>query len=107
MRTLKFIIDGQIIEKDPSCDFDGIVPGTNGYLQAEFSFSKEWNGMAKVAGFMTRFQEHEPQVLDDGKTCMIPASALESKRFKIYVVGKKGNVKLTTNKVSVCQNGGK
>ena len=107
MRTLKFIVEGQIIEKDPKCDFSGLVPGTEGYLQAEFSFSPEWNGMAKVAGFIAKFQEHEPQVLEDGKTCIIPASVLANKRFKIYVVGKNENTKLVTNKIGVCQNGGK
>lgn len=106
MRTLKFNVDGQHIEKDPKCNFDGLVPGTEGYVQAEFSFSPEWKGMVKVAGFITRFQEHNPQILSDGNTCMIPASALEHKRFKIYIVGKNDTVKLTTNKVSVCQNGG-
>ena len=39
MRTLKFIVEGQIIKQDPSCDFTNLVPGTEGYLRAEFSFS--------------------------------------------------------------------
>lgn len=43
MRTLKFIVNAQKLEKDPSCDFSGIVSGTKGYLEAEFSVSKEWS----------------------------------------------------------------
>ena len=39
MRTLKFIVDGQILRQDPTCDFSNIVPGTEGYLIAEFAFS--------------------------------------------------------------------
>ena len=34
MRSLKFIVNGQIIEKDPSFDFDNLVPGSDGYLKA-------------------------------------------------------------------------
>lgn len=44
MRTLKFIITAQNVQKDPDCDFSGIVAGTEGYLQAEFLFSEEWAG---------------------------------------------------------------
>lgn len=29
MRTLSFIVDRQIIKKNPECDFDNIVPGTS------------------------------------------------------------------------------
>lgn len=28
MRTLSFIVDKQIIRKDPECDFSNLVPGT-------------------------------------------------------------------------------
>ena len=107
MRTLKFIVNSQIIERDPTGAFSGLIPGTTRYLQAEFSFSSEWNGTARVAGFASVFKEFPATILEDGKTCMIPAEALVGKRFKVYVVGKKDNLKLTTNKVEVIQNGGK
>lgn len=29
MRTLSFIIDGQIIRKNPECDFNNLIPGTS------------------------------------------------------------------------------
>jgi len=107
MRTLKFIVDDQIIKQDPNCDFENLVPGTEGYLQAEFSFSSEWNGFVKVAGFYSMMgREYEPQVLADGKTCLIPSEALERRVFKIRIIGKKGNKMLTTNKLSINQNGG-
>ena len=51
MRTLKFIVEDQIIRPDPNCDFSGLVPGTKGYLKAEFAFSKAWDEYVKVAGF--------------------------------------------------------
>lgn len=108
MRTLKFIVEDQIIKQDPNCDFSGLIPGTEGYLQAEFSFSKEWRGCAKVASFYSNLgKEYEPQLLVDGRTCMIPAEALKGRIFKIKVTGRtRTNYKIVTNKVSVNQNGG-
>ena len=107
MRTLKFIVDKQIIRQDPNCDFSDLVPGTEGYLQAEFSFSPEWSGCTKIAAFWTVFgEELPPQILKDGKTCMIPAEALERKIFKAQVLGKRNGYKIVTNKVEVKQNGG-
>lgn len=107
MRTLKFIVNDQIITKDPSCDFSGLVPGTEEYLQAHFSFSPEWKGCVKVATFYSLMgHEYPPQVLTDGATCMIPAEALKKRIFKIQVVGKRDELKILTNKVIVDQNGG-
>lgn len=108
MRTLKFIVDGMSITQDPSCDFDGLVPGSEGYLQAEFQFSKEWAGCTKVAGFYSVLgTEFPPQLLKDGKTCTIPAEALQKRQFKLMLIGKKEGMKITTNKLLVSQNGGK
>lgn len=109
MRTLKFIVDDQIITQDPNCDFSGLVPGTEGYLKAEFSFSPEWNDCVKLASFYSAMgKEYTPKVLMDGKSCIIPTEALAKKTFKVQVIGGTPyNVKLTTNKVNVVQNGGK
>lgn len=108
MRTLKFIVDDQIIKPDPECDFNSLVPGTKGYLRAEFSFSKEWSNCVKVATFFTpRGVEFSPQIIKDGRTCIIPEEILVRRIFKIQVIGKdiSGKV-MTTNKLEVCQNGG-
>lgn len=108
MRTLRFIVNEQILEADPNCDFSGIVPGTDGYLKAEFSFSPEWNGCIKVARFYSIMgREYEPQILKDGKSCMIPAEALKNRTFKIEVLGRRDSFTLTTNKVAISQDGGK
>lgn len=106
MRTLKFIVDGQIISKDPDCDFNDLVPGTTGYLKAEFAFSSEWDDTVKVASFWRNGHECPPQILKDGRSCIIPSEALTSRQFKIEVLGKNNKIKLTTNKVEVVQNGG-
>ena len=107
MRTLKFIVEDQIIRPDPNCDFSGLVPGTSGYLQAEFSFSPEWKDTVKVVGFYSLMGKSYPsQILKDGKTCIIPVEALKKKTFKLNVLGKKGDMVLTTNKVQIKQDGG-
>lgn len=108
MRTLKFIVDDQILRQDPNCDFSNLIPGTNGYLVAEFSFSKTWEGVSKVAAFYSPLgREYPPRLLADGRTCVIPFEALEKRVFTIQVIGKKGESKLTTNKLAVRQDGGK
>ena len=108
MRTLKFNVNNQLITKDPNCDFDGLVPGTAEYIQAEFLFSSEWNGYVKAVSFESLLgTEYEPQILQDGKTCMIPAEALARRSFKMRVAGKKEKSKLITNKIIIEQNGGR
>lgn len=108
MRILNFIVDKQIIKQDPNCDFGNLVPGSEGYLQARFSFSSEWNGFVKIASFYsTMGKEFEPRILKDGQTCLIPADALKREKFKVGIVGKNNhNMKMTTNLVEVKQDGG-
>lgn len=107
MRTLKFDVFGQIIEKNPICDFSNIVPGTKGYLQAEFSFSEEWNDTVRVAEFISGNKECEPKILENGTTCIIPEDALAGREFKIRVIGKRNNdYIIMTNRIMVRQDGG-
>lgn len=108
MRTLRFIVNDQILTPDPNCDLSGLVPGTSGYLQAEFRFSSEWNDCIKVAAFYSNLgTEYAPRPLKDGK-CTIPAEALERRIFTIQVQGMGPNEKkLKTNKCVIYQNGGK
>ena len=106
MRVLKFVVDGQTIKKDEQCDFSNLVPGTEGYLKVEFSFSPEWHGYVKAARFFSSMGREYPQrMLKDGKSCVVPSEALGKKVFKIQVIGKNTNSKLTTNKVAVSQDG--
>ena len=109
MKTLKVIVDDQLIRPDPNCnDFNNLVPGTEGYVRAEFIFSKEWNNTARVASFRSMLgREYPPQVLLDGRSCMIPAEALERRAFKVQIIAKRKESKLITNKLVVRQNGGK
>ena len=106
MRTLRFLVDDQKITQDPMCDFSGLVSGTEEYLKAEFSFSKEWDGFLKVAAFWSMGKEHEPQILRDGRTCTIPANALKWPTFEIGVIGKKNGCKIKTGRVKITQERG-
>lgn len=108
MKTLRFIVDDQIIREDPSCDFSGLTPGSSGYVTAKFIFSSEWRGFTKVAAFYSPLGfEYPARLLYDGETCVIPFEALKKRVFKVQVIGQKDDVKIKTNKLAVSQNGGK
>lgn len=108
MRTLRFIVDGDIIKADPSCDFSGLFPGKNPNVRAEFEFSSDWTNRVKVVAFWSVLdKEYEPQVLQDDEYCDIPKEALARTSFKIQVLGKKGKNIITTNKLAIMQTGGK
>lgn len=101
MRTLKFIIQAQSITKDPTCDFTNIVSGTQGYLQAEFSTSKEWAGCRMAAVFSCLGKEYAQPIIN-GK-CEIPADALTWDSFGVRLVGEKKGYRITTNEIKVKQ----
>lgn len=107
MRVLEFVVNDQIITKSPSCDFENLVPGTEGYLYAHFTFSPEWDGAVKAASFWRGNKECTPQLLRDGHSCVISADALTGSSFGVSVVGKKGIQVITTDRVEVKQRGGK
>lgn len=108
MRTLRFIVDAENIKCDPACDFSGLFPGRNPHIRAEFTFTPEWNDKAKVVAFWSILDaEYEPQELDNDSSCVIPSEALSRASFKIQVLGKRGNTKLITNKLTVRQTGGR
>ena len=48
MRTLRFIVDGQTVKQDPTCDFSGLFLNKDSSVCAEFIFSSEWNDKIKV-----------------------------------------------------------
>ena len=107
MRTLVFNVKKQIIERDPSCDFSGLVAGTSGYLEAKFLLSADWDNCAKVAGFFSKDdKELPPCVLKDDNTCEIPKEALELHEFKIKLYGKRDGYTITTQKITIKQHGG-
>ena len=105
MRILKFNVSAQRIQKDPTCDFSGIVAGTEGYLQAAFSFSAEWTGCKKVAAFYRLGKEYAVPIV--GNVCMIPPEALTWTNFEVAVVGERDGYRITTNKIEITQEEGR
>ena len=108
MRTLRFIVDGQTVKQDPTCDFSGLFLNKDSGVCAEFIFSSEWNDKIKVVAFWSILdKEYEPQALDNKNACIIPVEAFARASFKIQVLGIRGHERLTTNKLVVLQTGGK
>lgn len=107
MRILDFEVNGQIITKKADCNFSNIVAGSEGYLQARFDFSPEWDNCVKVAAFYYGRTEFPPQVIGEDNTCDIPAEALVNSMFHIQVIGQRKGYKISTNKVIIEQDGGK
>ena len=99
MRTLKFIVTGQNIEKDPICDFSG---GTENYLQAEFVFSAEWAGRKKAATFWKLGREFPVELHGDKiATCKIPRAAVSHIEFGVRVTRREGKEFVRTNILTV------
>ena len=104
MRTIRFIVDKQTITLDPSCDISGLVPGTSGYVKAEFSFSPEWNDCKKVVAFFSNLgKEFTPQILTNRNVCNIPEEALKRAIFKVQVLGTKDDKQVSTNTLTIYQ----
>ena len=107
MRTLVFNVKNQIIQKDHSCDFSGLVADTSGYLRAKFILSDAWNNCAKVAGFFSKDNvELTPCVLEKDNTCLIPEDVLKHHEFKIRLYGKRKDYTITTQPITIKQYGG-
>lgn len=101
MRILKFIVTDQKIEKDPECDFSGLVSGTKGYLYAQFSFSKEWEGCRVAAVFSCLKKEYSSPIVNG--MCQIPEEALQWEEFGVSVVGCREGYMNVTNYIKVSQ----
>jgi hypothetical protein len=108
MSTFNFIVKGDMIELDPTCDISNLRPGPDGYLRAKFEFSSVWKGCTKVAAFFSNLgKEYEPQIIENNNTCIIPAECFSKNVFKVQVIGQNTNYKLRTNKVQVRLKGGR
>nr|DAI50755.1 MAG TPA: hypothetical protein [Bacteriophage sp.] len=103
MRTLKFNVKEQMIEKAKNCDFSDIARGTTGYLKAQFSFSSDWNGYAKIAVFNDAWDKVEECRPIIGNECEIPSKVLDSISFKVRIIGVSDGRRLTTNRTEVAQ----
>lgn len=105
MRVLDFIITGQKIERDPACNFTGIVSNTCGYLRAKFRFSDDWKGCKKVAVFSSCGTSYPTPVVNN--ECEIPAEALTANTVMVSLVGQRDKYRITTNTVGFQQSIGR
>ena len=103
MRELKFIVNGQSLQKDPNCDFSGIIRGSKGYLVAQFSFDSSWKGCTIAASFWHFGKEYA--VLVQNNRCMIPDEALEGFSVGVTLRGIKKGYSISTNKAMFKQGG--
>ena len=107
MKTLKLLVDHNGVKVNSACSYEGIFPGMTEPLRLEFDFSPEWDERKKVAGFWSMLgAEYTPQLLKDGKTCIVPAEALKKAAFKVQILGRYNGAITTTNKATVYLKGG-
>ena len=105
MRNLDFIISEQNIQKKAGCDFSGISPGTANYLRCRFSFSSEWTGYVKVAEFRKYAFSDPVSVPIYNNECYVPGEVTTGSSWKVRIVGKRKNIKITTCDCEVKQEG--
>ena len=96
MRVLRFIVKGQSLQKDPNCDFSGIVRGSKGYLIAEFIPDASWRGCTIAASFW-HFDKEYAVLVRNGK-CEIPPEALHGFSVGVSLVGIKTGYRICTNR---------
>lgn len=106
-RYLVFMVERQKIKKSKQCDFSGIVSGTEGYLNARFIFSNEWEGTNKIALFKM-LEEVKMVKVDRYGECEIPSEVLKTDSFKVGVIGERKEengkrVRIKTDFVKVSQ----
>lgn len=108
MRVLRFIVEDQVVTPDPQCEEFGKLILGGGDIRLDFYFSKEWRERIKVAAFYSAMgKEYESQVIKNGRSCMVPAEALEKREFKVQIYGRTSDSGVyKTNKLTVRQNGG-
>ncbi len=104
MRKLRFLVSGQALKRDPECNFREIVPGSVGFLQAQFDFDREWAGLYRAAEFGDGKGGIYPVLIKNG-ICDVPAEVCGGRTWTLQVVGKRGSRRLPTNRITVVQEG--
>ena len=102
MRIVRFIVEADTITKDPDSNWLNLKNEDSVF--AQFSFSKDWDGFVKVAGFERSNVEFTPKVLIYGYTCEIPKEAFDGTFFRLYVMGKNGSKRKKTRDIIINLN---
>lgn len=96
MRTIKFNVKQQRIKNVDSISF--VFGGTDNYLKLDFEFSMDWYGCVK--GICFGEQEHLSMLLKDDSV-VVPAEAFNDSTLVFYLVGKKHDYRIQTQKFSI------
>lgn len=105
MRTLKFILDGQKLKKDPSCDFTGLICGTMNYVKLSFDVSGDWNKCFIIVSFLDE-NDHEIDASElKNFECLVPNTTSSYKKYKIRLIGcdRTGNCKIISSMQEIRQ----
>lgn len=86
MKRATFNVNDQSISFDKEHSTSDIHQGD--IVEAVFTFSADWNGMAKVAKFTRGNEELTPCILQHGTTCIIPTGVMSGTYFRMSVIGK-------------------
>ena len=83
-----------------------LVAGSRNYVYAHFSFTDDWDGLTKTVFFKQGDSTFITQVLDRNDCCLVPGEVLaDDGEFTVHIVGKGGNVTITTNPLKVFVKG--
>lgn len=88
MRTLKYIVTGQKIERDLKCDFEDIKKGTNNYINLLFVFDSEWKDTIKVISMKNSDGIETNRVLENNQVSL-PLHVTDGSLFYFELYGKK------------------
>lgn len=101
MRVLKFKVNQQKLEKDPSCDFQNIIQGSKKYLCCDFVFDESLQKYRKVACFVKdRSVEYVPIIND---RCFVPDSVAQEDVINFFITFVDKEEQFDTNQIYVRQ----
>jgi len=88
IKTFTAAVAAQAIAVSP---LEIYVSETGGVYEADFSFSSDWDGMAKKAVFQNRYGTREERDIVGG-SCTLPASCLMEGTLYVGAYGTEGSV---------------
>jgi hypothetical protein len=107
MRELVFKVNGQSLEKDPECSFDGLIAGSSNYLSCRIIFEDpEYDHLEKIIEFITRDNSEFFQIKEE--SINIPSWVTAKAYFKVRIHGVdlKKKTEIVTNTIYIQQEVG-
>ena len=97
MRDITFKVNQQRIKNINSVAF--VYGGTDNYLNLVFEFDSNWNGCKKVISFVVG--DKELPFLLKNNSYPVPKEAFNSNELTFYLVGKKDNYRIESQKFTI------